>query len=220
MNGPMEQDAVAMRLRKLAAMPLDTSAASARIMAAIPRAEARRSFKLSAYWSRAAAVAASLIIAVTLLTLSFWPNEAVASPAEFARIHREMVRGETPAMVATSFEQANRLIAEQWNGFSGFTHGTSPDWVPHACCLRDVKNAKVAFALISIDGKKVSVAVARAQDIRSPAGKVEMHNGQPYHISTVDEFTMVMTEHDGRWVCLTGEKDASALIDAANKLGF
>src|SRR5258706_14241624 len=97
--------AIAARLAKLRAMPVDTSRLEAAIRAKIPKApaatvEAQRPRRIR-WFSPLRALAASFVllcsvVAIVLLTSSSGP--AMASASEMAQMHRDIVDGRVPVM--------------------------------------------------------------------------------------------------------------------------
>lgn len=169
----------------------------------------------------ARAVAASILVlsalgAVLLLTTMSRP--ALASPAEMARMHEELVSGKTPVMQVNSIEAANRMLSGEHPQFPEL-----PD-VPAehvmACCMKSVKNKKVGCVLLKLEGVPVSLMVARSSDMRTPTSPVTVRDGVSYNVQASGRLNMVMTERHGRWVCLIGETSADRLMDLASKLDF
>ena len=89
-----------------------------------------------------------------------------------------------------------------------------------ACCMKSVQNKKVACVLMKSEGVPVTMAVADAKDVRSPESKVVHRDGTAYHVEGIGSLNMVMTERDGRWVCMMGELPEARLITLSSKLQF
>src|SRR5436305_8701466 len=104
-------EATAARLHRLSTMPVDTSAVERTLRAAISPP-----LKMSLWraWP-ARAIAASLLIAALVLAvmLTASSGSVLASPAQMAQMHEDLVSGRLPSMQADSVEAANRMLAAQ-----------------------------------------------------------------------------------------------------------
>ena len=89
-----------------------------------------------------------------------------------------------------------------------------------ACCMRTVKNKKVACVLLQGEGEPVSMTVAKASDVRIPDCPMVTRGGIDYHVQSTGSLNMVMTERDGRWVCLISKLPATRLMELASSLQF
>jgi hypothetical protein len=212
--------ATADRLGKLRAMPVDTTGLDRFIRAAIPAPSVGRAV-LSTRWFRPIrAVAASfLVIAVIagiLLSMSSQPVEA--SVADMAKFHNELVAGRVPVTRVDSIQDANKVLAAQWAESPKMPN--MPEDHVMACCMRSVKNRKMACALLRGDGEPVSMTVANASDMKTPTSPVITHNGIDYHVQSVGTLNMVMTQRNGRWVCLIAKLPKDRLMDLAASLQF
>jgi hypothetical protein len=211
--------AIAARLGKLRSMPVDTSQLDRLIQQQIPPVMKRQSFMLR--WSRPMrAVAASLLLAglaiVLMLTTSGGP--VVASTSEMARFHDDMVSGRVPVTRVDSVKAVNAALASEWAN-SPQVPNVPNDHVM-ACCMRSVQNKRMACVLLEGAGKPVTMTVAKASDMRPPASPVVTRNGVQYHVETVGKLNMVMTERQGRWICLISEVSSDRLMDLAGSLEF
>lgn len=212
--------AVAGRLSKLRTMPVETSRLAAMLRAKIPEpARASRSPWLSIRSFRAVAAGILLLGAIgAVLLVATATRPALASPAEMAKMHQELVSGTTPAMQVESIEAANKVLAGEHPHFPALpgvpvNHGM-------ACCMTSVKDKKVACVLMKREGVPVSLMVARSKDMRTPSSPVTLHDGVRYHVQSSGKLNMVMAERNDRWVCLIGEMPAERLIDIAIQLRF
>ena len=211
--------AVARRLAKLRTMPVDTSRLDAAVRAQIPRPGRERPTRIG--WFRPLrAIAASItllaILAAVLLSTSGGP--ALASPAQMARFHQSLVSGEVPVTRVSSIEAANKVLTAKWPQSPQL-----PD-VPQdhvmACCMKSVKDKRLACVLLKRDGVPVTMTVANASDMKLPKSPTVRHGGVTYHVQSFEQVNMVMTERDGRWVCLISELPAERLMEIAQKLQF
>lgn len=216
-NAEVEQ-AIADRLAKLRTLPVDTSRLDRALRARIPPVSARN----SRFWLRPVqAIAASFVLlsaltAVLFLNASSGP--ALAGAAEMAQVHEDMVSGRVPVMQVHSIAEANRMLASQ-----------SPDAPPlpnvpqehvMACCMKSLHNKKMACVLLKSDDVPVTLTVANAADMKLPPAPTVDRGGVRYSVQAVGKLNMVMTEHDGRWLCLIGKLPAERLMDAASQVKF
>jgi hypothetical protein len=138
--------------------------------------------------------------------------------ADLARVHREVVEGKGVAPV-TSVDEANRMIAAMAEGL--VTVPGVPAAHVHACCMKSVKDKKVACVLLKNEGEEpVTMTVAPADAMKSPRSPTVAVGGVTYHVEKVGDLTMVMTERHGRWVCLVSKAEQGKLIELAGKLIF
>ena len=209
--------AVAARLARLRNMPVDTTALDKAVRAQVPPLRARRILLMRPL----RAIAASFLIlagVVTAVVLSTSSGPALASAAQMAQVHQDIVSGRIPVMQVDSIEAANRMLNSQ-----------SPDapalpQVPQshvmACCMKSVHNKKMACVLLRDDGEPITLAVANAADMKLAPAPIVNRNGASYRVESVGNLHMVMTERDGRWLCLISQLPADRLMDAAARVRF
>jgi hypothetical protein len=165
-------------------------------------------------------VAAIIVVGGLALALfiSTSGGPALASPAQMAQFHYEMVSGQGMGMEVDSIDAANRMLNDQWP--------QSPQLpkvpVDHVmcCCMKSIKNKKVACVLLKDEGAPITMSVANAADMRLPASPTVQRAGVTYHVQSSGKLNMVMTERNARWVCLIGELPAERLMDVAARLQF
>ncbi|MGA2440566.1 MAG: hypothetical protein ABSH08_06385 [Tepidisphaeraceae bacterium] len=212
--------ATAARLAKLRSRPVDTSRLERMIEAQIPRTHAQPAIRLWKWLRPSRAIAASLLIFAMIgaVLIATWGGPAMASPAEMARLHDDIVSGRTAVTRVDTIAAANKMLAAQW--------GASPQ-IPNipaeytmACCMRSVKNKKVACVLLEDNGGPVTMTVAKASDMRSPTSPTVIRGGVTYHVQAVGRLNMVMTERNDRWICLIGQVSSDRLMDLAGQLQF
>jgi hypothetical protein len=205
------------RLAKLRTLPVDTSRLDAAIRQRIDQVPRERT-----RWPRivrraaAAAVLVGLLVGAAVLLVVTRP--ALASPAQMAQVHADLVSGRTPVMQVDSLEAAARALSRQCPqppGLPGL-----PQQHVMACCMKSVKNKQMACVLLKSEGAPVTMCVARAEDMRLPSSPTRMRDGVTYHVQSVDRLNMVMTERQDRWICLIGELPAERLMDLAEQLQF
>jgi hypothetical protein len=220
---PVEDEldaATARRLARLRTMPVDTAALEPRLLAQVPRpAEQARSRK--AWWLRPLrAVAACLLVAgiVAGLMIATSGGPALASASQMAQLHYDLVSGKTPVMQVDSVEAANRMLAGQWPSSPQIPN--MPAHYEMACCMKSIKNKKVACVLLKDERAPVTVTVANADDMKLPKSPTVTRNGVTYHVQSSGALNMVMTERNGRWVCLIGQTSGERLMDLAGQMQF
>jgi hypothetical protein len=212
--------AVSRRLSKLRSMPVDTGRLEAAVRAQLPqRTLPHKKLWLSRWSVRAVAASILLVGAIAMVVLlATISRPALASPAQMARMHEDLVAGKTPAVQVDSIDAANKVLAGEHPQCP-----TLPD-VPAdhvmACCMNSVKDKKVACVLLKREGVPVSLMVARSRDMRVPSSPVTYRNGVPYHVQASGNLNMVMAERHDRWVCLISDLPAERLMDLAARLEF
>ena len=213
------EQAVANRLSKLRTMPVETGRLAVAVQGHVPRPAAVR----GGWWRSGLMIraAASLLLVTGLAAVVAFvvvTRPAMASPSQMARMHEELVTGAAPAVQVDSVEAANRVLAGESPQFPELP-GMPAEHVM-ACCMRSVKDKKVACLLMKREGVPLSMMVARSRDMRVPASPVTVRDGVEYHVQSSGSLNMVMTERHGRWVCLIGELPADGLMDVAVQLKF
>jgi hypothetical protein len=166
------------------------------------------------------AVAASITVLaiITAALLTTFSGEVMASPAQMAQFHQEIVSNKIAVTKVDSIEAAGQVLAKQSPG--GPDLPLAPDAHVMACCMKSIKDRKVACVLLNSEGTPITMSVARASDMRSPSGEKVIRNAATYHVVSSGSLNMVSTERNGRWVCLIGEVASDRLIGIAEKLQF
>src|SRR5437868_5184134 len=211
--------AIARRLAKLRTMPVDTTRLDSLLAAPLPEAGRKRRpaiWRLRPVRAVAASVAILAVIGAVLLSSSGGP--VLASATQMVQVHEDMVAGRAPVMQVDSIAEANKALAAQWP--QSPTLPAIPEDHVMACCMRSVKNKKVACVLLKNEGVPITMTVANASDMQMPAAPVLSYKGADYRLQSVGKLNMVMTERNGRWVCLIGERPVERLMDVAVKLQF
>jgi hypothetical protein len=211
--------ATAARLARLRSMPMDVSGLERRLRAEVGTATAEPSRRMWIARPVRTAIAAVLVLGlIGVVAFVLLGQPAVASAAQMAQVHEDLVSGRTPIMKVESIEEAGRVLARDWP--------QSPDLpgVPSehvmACCMKSVRNKKMACVLLKAEGAPVTMAVANAADMRLPSSPTRVRAGVTYHVQSSGRVNMVMTERQGRWVCLMGEAPIERLMDFAERLQF
>ena len=221
--------ATARRLARLRTMPVDTSRLEAALRSRIPqhpqsrREQRRLTLGLApGGWKpvRAAAAAVVLLAVAAAALLSTAGGPALASPAQMAKMHEDLVAGRIPSVAVDSIEEANRVLAAKSPESPRIPDVPQEQTVQMACCLKNVKDKKVACVLLRGEGVPVTMVVAKAADMRSPESSAVERGGVTYHVQSSGTLNMAMTERHGRWVCMIGELPTERLMDLASKLEF
>ena len=220
-----QDEAVAARLRKLSSFPVDLSRLERQIRAEIPRPaqhqqQQQRQSSRMRLWRPLTAIAASItifaIIAAAVLTAS--SGQVMASPAQMAQFHQQIISNEIPVTKVDSIEAAGRVLANQWPQSPDLPR--APEAHVMACCMNSIKDKNVACVLLRSEGTPITMSVAKASDMKSPAGDKVLRNGATFHRMSSGNLNMISTERQGRWVCLIGEVSSDRLIAIAEQLQF
>jgi hypothetical protein len=209
---------VYVRLAKLRTVPMDTSNLDKALRAQIP--SPRREWRIRSFGPlralAASIVLVSAIAAAIMLSASSGP--AFAEPAQMAQVHQDIISGRIPVMQVASIEAANKMLNSQSPGAP--TLPQMPDSHVMACCMKSVHNKKMACVLLKDEGIPITLAVASAADMKLAVAPVTKRNGIDYRVQKVGDVNMVMTEQDGKWLCLIGQVSADHLMDVAAQVKF
>jgi len=211
--------AVAARLAALRGMPVDTNRLDAALRARLPRQRKPNRFLLLPRSVRAVAASLLVLSGVAVAILLFTSGgPALASADQMARFHQEIVSGQVPVMQVDSIEAANRMLGAQSPGAPALPQ--VPREHVMACCMKSVHDKKMACLLFRDEGVPITLAVANASDMKLPPAQVVSRGGASYRVQAVGDLHMVMTERDGRWLCLIGQLPAERLMDVAAQVRF
>ena len=212
-----QDQAVADRLHKLASVPVDLSRLEKQLGAQIPRQKRRVGW--SWWFGPVAAIAASVAVALFITGIWFGSSgQVMASPAQMARFHQDIIDNKIPVTRVDSIEQAGKVLAEQWP--QGPDLPRAPEAHVMACCMKSVGNKKVACVLLSSEGMPITMSVANASDMKSPRGRPIVRDGARFHLESTGSLNMISTERNGRWVCLIGDVAPERLVTIAQQLQF
>jgi len=210
--------AVSARLAKLRTMPVDTSNLDKVLRATIP--SSRREWRILSFRPlralAASMVLVSAIAAAIMLSASSGP--ALAEPAQMAQVHQDIVSGRIPVMQVASIEAANKMLNAQSPGAP--TLPQMPESHVMACCMKSVHNKKMACVLLRDEGVPITLAVASAADMKLAPAPVMKRKGIDYRVQKFGDLNMVMTEQNGKWLCLIGQVSADHLMDVAAQVKF
>ncbi len=202
------------RLARLGSEPVDTTNLDKLIRAEIPQSKP--------LWFRVArplaAVAAGLIVVIVAVTMFFSSQQALASPADMAQMHRDMVFGKIATMKVDSMDEANKAIAAMVGNFPQLSE--PPETHTMACCMRNVGDKKVACVLLNNGNTPVTLTVAKTEDVKKPGGTPTVREGQTFYVQTFDKLNMVMCNRQQHWICLIGELPPDKLMELSGGLKF
>ena len=206
---------IAARLRKLGGMPVDTARLEQALRCELP---APPSPVKRMRWAPFVALAASLLLIVAIGLPLLQGREVQASPVMMAQMYHDMVDGRVATMHASTLEEANGAIAAFSGNFPKLPEAPAGHMM--ACCMRNVGNKKVACVLLDNAGTPVTMVVANASDMQSPASPTVVKDGVTYHVQSTGDLHMVMTERNNRWICLIGQLSQEQLVDVAGGIRF
>jgi hypothetical protein len=214
-------EATSRRLSRLAAMPVDTSHLDLRLADEIPLPQQRPATVLRMRWLRAAAASIGAVLAVGAVIWSLSGGPVLASANLMAQFHNDLVSGNAPATQATSIAEANQKLKHQWD-HGGLELPRVPTSHVMTCCMRSVEDKRVACVLLKTQsGIPVTMAVAKAMDMKVPHGQRVIRGGSEFHVQAgTGGLNMVSTERGGRWICLIGSLPTDDLIDIGAAIEF
>ncbi|MBI1337745.1 MAG: hypothetical protein GC164_12395 [Phycisphaera sp.] len=217
--------ATSRRLAKLADRPVDTARLRQTMEQALTEAGGKESppviGRIFQRWRTVVAVAAILLFAVWLgvwgLDRATLTPPVMAAPVRLAQLHHDLSLGKLPSLRVTSVEQANKLLADQRAGVLPV-----PDLPGEimSCCLYQEDGQTLTCALIEQEGRLISVVVSGGTPRHMPTTQPIEFKGRLYHEHTFDGVRMVMTRHEGRWMCVMGDARTEALLDLAAGIDF
>lgn len=214
-------EATSRRLAKLRTVPMNTSGLLRAVEAAIPRPKAQ-SRRLVLTWLKSRpGLAASLLLTGLIIALVIHSSAGpvLASADNLARIHEEVLHAHgsdhTPV---NSIDAANALLAAKCPGLPPIPG--LPKVPVMSCCVHELGRKKVGCVSVQVDEVPVSIAVAEASDVKIPPCESLTIDGIAYHVQSKGDINMVMTERNGRWVCVMGKLPTSRVAELANSLRF
>lgn len=198
-------------------MPVDTSHLDKLILAKIPRPQTKQSsifFSMRTVRAIAASVLVFVMVGVIVFSLS--GGAVMASPDMMATFHNEMVSGKVVAMEVSSITEANKALADQWN--RGVELPQVPTEHVMLCCMRTIKDKRVACVLMHSDGVPVTMTVASASDMKCPDSEMITRGNFTFMVQSSGNLNMVMTQQNGRWICLIGQLPSEKLVSIASAI--
>ena len=210
--------AVAGRLAALRNVPVDSS----RLERAIAGQIRKPRFDRPAAWRRPVRVLAASVVLVSAILIALWltasSGPATADAAEMVQVHDDMVAGRLPVVRVDSIRAANRMLNSESPGAP--TLPGVPDAHVMACCMKSVQHKRMACVLLKDEGVPVTLSVASAADMKLTPAPTVRQNGTDYRVQHVGNLSMVMTERNGKWLCLIGQAPAEHLMDLSSQLTF
>ena len=213
------EDATAARLGRLRTLPVDTSSLEAALRQQLPP---RRQFGPLRIFRPLTAIAASIALVLAIaaaVLIGTSGGEVLASPTQMAQLHRDIVSNTLAVTKVNSIDEAGKVLSEQ-SGAQSPQLPDAPEAHVMACCMKSIRNKKMACVLLQSAGTPITMSVARSEDIKTPTCAAVTRNGEMYHVQATDGLNMVMTERAGRWVCLMSELPQDQLINLASRLRF
>jgi len=204
------------RLAKLRAIPVDTTELDRRMRMEIPFPAKQR-----IVWFKPLRIAAALVLAAGVIAgalVLFHETPAVASAAELVRLHEEVIAGRGHVMQVQSLDEASRVLSEQWAAKPDLPE--MPGAEVMSCCLHEMGKARMAAVTMSSGGTPITMAVADADDMRSPRSPTIERNGVTWHVQSAEGINMVSAKLSGRWICLMGRLPTERLMTLAQSLKF
>lgn len=211
--------ATSRRLAKLRATPVDLANLTNAIARQIPRPADAARFRLR--WARPLqAVAASLLVLglIAVLVISSSSRPVLASPQRLAEIHAEVVSGRSQSTQVASMDAARSVLAEKWPGAPTMPEISAGN--VSSCCIHMLGRKKVASVSVQSDGTHLTLVVADAAEIKQPEAPTMTVGGITYRVQSHNGVNMLMTEHEGRWVCLMGRLPPQRLTEIAGTMRF
>lgn len=210
------------RLAKLAARPVDLSRLDAMLKQQLPDRPNRSRRWLGGMMQplRIAAAGIAAIGVATIVFLMVLSQPVTASANAMEELHRSIIRGDDGTVQVASLAEAGRVLRESWpSGPDMPVHAMPQGQVMH-CCVHEVGRKKMACVAMNVDGVPVSMAVAEARDVKMPRLQTIERDGVSYLTQSSGTFSMVMTQRDGRWLCVMGELPTERLLILAEGMEF
>jgi hypothetical protein len=194
------QQAISDRLAKLRERPVDLS----RLKASIDAQIAPPVLKMPRRWWTPLRIAAGVMLmigagVVTALLLASRP--AQLTPQNLARVHEQMTAHEVTPV--SSISEAYTTLTKDWANCPPLPQG-SVEGIK-SCCIHHVAGKRLACVEMMVEGEKVSLTVADADDVKMPMGRDEVIGGIECRSCAHGGVNMVMVKRDGRWVCVMGK---------------
>ncbi len=203
--------AIAARLAKLSARPVDLSGITKRIEAEIPRHRRRTIWQIMAMRSvRAAAAIFLLGVTAIAITVGSWSGPALASTQDLLQLHQSLISQHIEMTNVSSMEAANAALAGRWPDAPAMP--AMPGHMDMACCVHNIGKARAACVVMAIDGVPVTMAAAESAQVRMPEMQKLERNGVTFHVQNSGGISMVMTQRGDHWYCLMGQLPADRLI--------
>ena len=209
-------EAVSHRLSKLRSVPVDTSRLDEAIRQRVPR----RGPMVLRLVRPLNAVAASLLIIgiIAAVLLSSSSGQVLASPAQMAQVHQDLIDNRDSIMHVSSIDEAAKVLAGAMNGSMQLP--ALPDSQVMACCMKSIRDKQIACVLLETDNELITMSVAKGSDMRLPNAPSIERDGTKFFMQSYGSLNMVSANRQGHWVCLMGELPAERLVDLGAHLKF
>ena len=155
------EQALAARLRRLSTLPIDTTKLDRRLRSSI--APPRPVFMRLLRPLTAVAASLTILVLITAAFLTTSSSEVLASPAMMAQVHQDILANRIPVTKVNSIDEAGQVLASQWAG--GPNLPQAPQTHVMACCMKSIKNKKVACVLLESEGTPITMSIATALSI-------------------------------------------------------
>lgn len=216
------EQAVRGRLAKLSTTPVDMSRLAHQLDALMAKSTASEPQRwcFPMVWRPVSAAAAAVLIAaaIGIIVATVGHSPAVAAPGHLAQLHAEAIRSDSMATAVSSVEEANRVLAGQWDDLPSIPIVDTATL--HACCIHDFMDDRVVCLVLRDGFEPLTMVVGRARSFRPTKGREVIVGGRKYYIHRVDGLLMAMTQQDSRFVCLMGEVTEDRLLHIVGKLRF
>lgn len=172
-------------------------------------------------WVRpAAAIAAVLVVALTLVIAVSTPSQpASATAIELSQLHHELVEGSLPLVPVRTINEANAWIASQ-NASAPALPGNLAGTRVQSCCLVDVQGELAAVAVLNDGRGVVTLVVAEAPDFAHEMGTVIEIDGRRFFGHELNGVRMMMANDGDRWLCVMGDRSEEELAAIASGVEF
>lgn len=211
-NSDELDQAVAARLAKLQAMPMDLSRLQASIARDIPKPQ---SAHLRSRLSRPLRIAAAFLVVsglVAAIIFSASPSTALASPQALAAVHQSMAT--MPAV--DTLDAATTALRSRWPGGD---MQMGDDHMTMACCVHKIGRKNAACVAMKVDNAAVTMAVAKASDVKIDDATPSLtRDGVTYRVQSSGNLNMVMTQRQDVWLCVMGQLPIDRLIKLAGEM--
>jgi hypothetical protein len=194
--------ATSRRLARLAAMPMETARLERSLQSTLHLARPEPQFN---WLRRGRAIAAIIVIGLATwgIILAVGSRPAIASSAEIATWHRDML---TTCAAVNSLTEANRILRECDQYGSEI-----PGAEQHACCVKMAGKHRVSCVMIEQNGEMLMLCTAKQSDVQTPGGKPQSVNGVDFTSHTQGPLNIVTINKDGRWLCAAGRQPPEQL---------
>jgi hypothetical protein len=197
-----EQHAIAARLAKLRERPVDLSRLKAAVDAQLRPdviAMPRRT------WTPLRIAAGILVmLGVGVITAMYLANRPTQLTTQhLAQVHEQMPAHGHVVTPVSSISQAYTTLTKDWANCPPLPQGSLEG--VKSCCIHHVAGKRMACVEMMIEGEKVSMTVADADDVKMPPGRDETLAGIECRSCSHGGVNMVMVTRDGRWICVMGK---------------